>query len=91
VGIAGHSIGLNGIPSTADDVVAYMTEQFRAHARATSDVPDGALIDPVCGMRVRPHPKAIVLDHDGPTVGFCSTGCRDFYAKRDGIEMPAIT
>ena len=89
VGIADGSIGLNGKPSTADDVLDYMTEEFRAHGAAASDLPDGVLIDPICGMQVRLGRSAITLEQDGTTMGFCALGCRDSYARKRGIEVPA--
>lgn len=85
VGVADGSIGLNGKPSTADDVVMYMTEDYRATATA-ADLPDGVVADPICGMHVRLDPRAITLSHGGDTVGFCSQGCRAAYARQHGIE-----
>lgn len=87
VGIADGSIGLNGKPTTAAGVVNYMTEEYRAASRTTTDLPDGVVIDPICGMRVRLGRDAITLDHDGTTVGFCAIGCRDAYAENEGIAV----
>ena len=40
-------------------------------------------IDPICGMTVSLTDEAIVIDHDGTKVAFCSTTCRDtFLAER---------
>lgn len=89
VGILDGSIGLNGTASTADDVLAYMTEEFRAREPESVDVPDDVVIDPICGMHVRLVPKAITLDHDGQVIGFCSLGCRAAYARQHGLEIPA--
>lgn len=86
VGIDDGSIGLNGKPSTADDVVLYMTEEYRANA-SEDDLPDGVVVDPICGMYVRLGPEAITLDHDGTVVGFCAQGCRSAYAREHGIEQ----
>ncbi len=36
--------------------------------------------DPVCGMRVDPATAKYTLEHDGRTVYFCSSRCRDKYA-----------
>lgn len=85
IGVADGSIGLNGKPSSADDVVMYMTEEYGATA-TDADLPDGVLVDPICGMNVRIGPNAITLDHDGDTLGFCSQGCRSAYAHQHGIE-----
>lgn len=90
VGVADGSIGLGGEPSTADDVLSFMTEEFRARLRAGEvTVPDGVVLDPVCGMRVRLGRRALTLQHDGRTVGFCAPGCRDAYAREHGLPVPA--
>jgi YHS domain-containing protein len=91
VGILDGSIGLNGTASTADDVLAYMTEEYRAGSTESTGLPDGVVIDPICGMHVRLVPKAITLDHDGTTVGFCSLGCRAAYARQHGLEIPGAS
>jgi YHS domain-containing protein len=85
IGVADGSIGLNGKVTTAAGVVNYMTEEYRATPRVPVEVPDGVVIDPICGMQVRLGPRAITLDHDGTTVGFCATGCRDAYAENEGL------
>ena len=85
IGVQDGSIGLNGKASTAADVLDYMTEEFRAKNHDSQDLPDGVVVDPICGMHVRLGPKAITLDHNGNTVGFCSHGCRDAYARHQGI------
>ncbi|GGR50845.1 YHS domain-containing protein [Nocardioides luteus] len=82
VGVVDGSIGLDGRPSTADDVVATMTAEFRAKADAGDvDLPDGVVIDPMCGMKVRLGKGAITLEHDGVTLGFCAMACRDAYVR----------
>lgn len=86
VGVRDGSIGLNGKPSSADDVLMYMTEEYRASGDADADLPDGVVVDPICGMRVRLGPKAITLNHHGDTLGFCSKGCRASYAHQHRIE-----
>lgn len=88
VGIADGSIGLNGMPSTADDVLMYMTEEYRASAD-DADLPDGVVIDPICGMQVPLDKGAPTLVHEGETIGFCSQGCRSNYARMQGIALPA--
>ena len=89
VGIADGSIGMDGKPSTADDVVAHMTERVRASFDPdTAEVAEGVVIDPMCGMHVRLGPEAIVLEHDGRTVGFCAAACRAAYAREHGLPVP---
>ncbi|MER6937060.1 hypothetical protein ABTX24_13055 [Nocardioides sp. NPDC127514] len=86
VGILDGSIGLNGRPATADDLTSWMTEEFRARQSAGEvDLPEGVVIDPVCGMQVTLGRGAITLEHDGETIGFCAASCRRAYAKEHGI------
>lgn len=83
VGIADGSIGLDGRPATADDVLATMTAEFRARTDAGDvDLPDGTVIDPICGMRVKLGKGAITVEDDGVTVGFCAQACRDAYVRQ---------
>lgn len=89
-GVLDRSIGLNGRPATAADLVAYVTEEFRASgeaAAAAEHLPAGMLLDPVCGMQVRASATALTLEHDGQTHGFCSRGCRAAYAEEHGLEL----
>jgi YHS domain-containing protein/phenylpyruvate tautomerase PptA (4-oxalocrotonate tautomerase family) len=87
-GVHDGSIGLDGKASTADDVVAVMSEEFRARYDAGEvDLPDGVVIDPMCGMRVTLGPRAVTLEHDGTTWGFCAQSCRDAYARREGVPV----
>lgn len=85
VGTTGGSIGLNGKATTATGVVNHMTEEHRSATPEESDLPEGVVLDPICGMQVRLGPKAIALEHDGTTVGFCAVGCRDAYAQNEGL------
>jgi YHS domain-containing protein len=90
VGVADGSIGLDGTAVTAEDVVLLMTEEHRLAAaegeRPLDSLPDGVVLDPVCGMQVRLGPDAITLEHEGATVGFCADGCRRAFARLEGIE-----
>lgn len=91
VGIADGSIGLDGKPCTADEVVGHMTAEYRAQSEAKSDdtaLPDGVVIDPMCGMHVRLGPGTLTLEHEGRTRGFCATGCRAAYAREQGLPVP---
>jgi YHS domain-containing protein len=92
VGISNGSIGLGGKAQTADDDVAYMTAEFRArHEPSESpDLPDGVVIDPMCGMQVRLDARAFTLEHDGRTLGFCAAACRAAYAREHGLSLRAI-
>lgn len=90
VGIDDGSIGLDGKPSSADDVVATMSEDFRASLEAGDvQVPDGMLLDPMCGMLVKDVRGAILLNHDGKRFGFCAESCRAAFVRRRGLAVPA--
>lgn len=89
VGVLDGSIGMDGKAGTADDIVAHMTAEFRARFDPDdADVAEGVVIDPMCGMHVRLGPDAIVLEHDGRTVGFCAAACRTAYAREHGLPIP---
>lgn len=81
-GVAEGSIGLGGRPGGADDVLDHLTEEFRAGTDPAREVPEGSVIDPMCGMVVRLGPGAITVQHDGETLGFCAAACRDGYLRR---------
>ncbi|MEU5837663.1 hypothetical protein ABZ820_28865 [Streptomyces diacarni] len=90
VGIVDGSIGMDGKPGTADDVVGRMTAEYRAQAdAANADLPEGVTIDPMCGMRVRLGRGAFTLEHAGRTMGFCAKSCRAAYAREHGLSAPA--
>lgn len=88
-GISNGSIGLGGKAQAADDVVAYMTAEFRArHEPSQSpDLPDGVVIDPMCGMQVRLDVGTFTLEHDGRSLGFCAAACRAAYAREHGLSL----
>ncbi len=86
IGIEDGSIGLDGRAATGDDVVDFLTEEFRRSPTTTAaDLPDGVVVDPMCGMRVRLGPRAITLERDGETLGFCAAACRAAYVRKEGL------
>lgn len=87
MGVADGSIGLNGAATDAIGVVNYMTEGYRAAQPAAPTLPDGVVLDPICGMRVRLGPRAITLPHGENVLGFCSSGCRAAYADEHQLEV----
>lgn len=75
-GVPDGDIGLDGRPATADDVLDFLTEDFRA-AQASGTVapaPAGKLIDPICGMTVSDGKGTITVTDGGVRVGFCAPG-----------------
>jgi YHS domain-containing protein len=90
VGIADGSIGMDGRPGTADEVVGRMTAEYQAQDdAANADLPEGVTVDPMCGMHVRLGRGAVTLEHEGRTMGFCAKSCRAAYARRHGLPVPA--
>lgn len=79
VGVADGSIGMNGKATGSSDIVRYLTRDL--DIPDPTDLPADALVDPVCGMRVHLGRDAITLDHNGRTIGFCASACRDVYAQ----------
>lgn len=82
-GVPDGCIGLDGKAVTAAGILDFLTEVYR---QATADgvatpVPDGKLLDPICGMLVTDTPSAITVVHDGTRVGFCADACRDAYVR----------
>ncbi len=65
-----------------------MDGHTHAHG-ANQRLPDGKVIDPVCGMTIDPETAAARLEIGGKTVFFCSVACRDAFkagANKDKAE-----
>ncbi|WP_181698962.1 hypothetical protein [Nocardia sp. GTS18] len=80
-GVADGSIGMDGKASTAADVLHALTADYQAAVKAGRGmpVPEGRLVDPICGMLVRHGAGAITVEDNGEIIGFCAPGCRDAY------------
>lgn len=89
VGVHEGSIGMNGRPTTSTDIVRHLTQDARPPE--ATDLPDGVVIDPVCGMRVHLGPHTVTLEHDGRILGFCATGCRNVYAADHGLRDDVVS
>ncbi|HET9610904.1 MAG TPA: HAD-IC family P-type ATPase, partial [Acidimicrobiales bacterium] len=48
-----------------------------------------SVTDPVCGMQIGPADAAAILDHQGRTYHFCSTGCRDTFTAEPEQYIPS--
>ena len=46
-------------------------------------------IDPVCGMKVDPATAAAKVEHEGATIYFCSTHCKDVWTGKKAKATPA--
>jgi YHS domain-containing protein/phenylpyruvate tautomerase PptA (4-oxalocrotonate tautomerase family) len=74
------SYGLGGRPQRSADFLSLI----EAAKTGPADVaPDGMLVDPVCGAIV-PAQKAVILERDGQTYGFCCTHCRAHFVTQLG-------
>jgi YHS domain-containing protein len=39
------------------------------------------VVDPVCGMKIKPSEAAATIEHDGTTYYFCSQDCADSFRE----------
>ncbi len=69
--------GLRGRVRRSSDFLALIEE---AKSGSAAHVPDGMVVDPVCGATV-PREEAVILERDGQTYGFCCTHCRGHFVR----------
>ncbi|GLX07556.1 YHS domain-containing protein [Microbispora sp. NBRC 16548] len=69
--------GLRGRVRRSSDFLALIEE---AKTGSAAHVPDGMVVDPVCGATV-PLEEAVILERDGQTYGFCCTHCRGHFVR----------
>ncbi|MEU6426318.1 YHS domain protein [Microbispora sp. NPDC046973] len=69
--------GLAGRVRRSSDFLALIEE---AKTGTAAHVPDGMVVDPVCGATV-PLEEAVILERDGQTHGFCCTHCRGHFVR----------
>jgi len=50
---------------------------------------EGVAVDPVCGMDVETESARHTLDHEGVTLFFCCSGCREKYARDLALAVDA--
>jgi len=50
---------------------------------------EGVAVDPVCGMKVETESARHTLDHEGVTLFFCCSGCREKYARDLALAVDA--
>lgn len=63
-------------------------EPDRTAAAAAEAAPAADVVDPVCGMTVRPSPAAFPYELDGTTYHFCCAGCRTAFSKAPNDYLP---
>ncbi|KAB8182538.1 YHS domain-containing protein [Microbispora catharanthi] len=69
--------GLRGRVRRSSDFLALIEE---AKTGSAAHVPDGMVVDPVCGATV-PLEEAVILERDGQTYGFCCPHCRGHFVR----------
>ncbi|MEU8059433.1 hypothetical protein [Microbispora bryophytorum] len=77
IGLPEGGYGLRGRVWRSSDFLALIEE---ATTGSAAQVPDGMVVDPVCGATV-PLEEAVILERDGQTHGFCCTHCRGHFVR----------
>ncbi|XVQ84332.1 YHS domain-containing protein [Microbispora siamensis] len=77
---------LAGRVRRSSDFLALIEE---ARTGPAAHVPDGMVVDPVCGATV-PLEEAVVLERDGQTYGFCCTHCRGHFVRESGAAGASL-
>ncbi|GII81296.1 hypothetical protein Sru01_62780 [Sphaerisporangium rufum] len=72
------SYGFGGRVRRASDLLELIEQATTGPA---GPVPDGMVVDPVCGATV-PRADAVILEAGGETFGFCCAHCRGHFVKR---------
>jgi YHS domain-containing protein/phenylpyruvate tautomerase PptA (4-oxalocrotonate tautomerase family) len=78
ISLSEGSYGLHGRAYRSADLLSLIEE---AKTGPAAPVPAGMIVDPLCGATV-PLDRAVLLERDGQTYGFCCTHCRGDFAKR---------
>jgi YHS domain-containing protein len=84
VGLREHCLGTLGRATTSTEITRLMTRGFRDSGELP-EAPEGAAIDPVCGMAVEWAGARFTLTHDGVDHAFCAPSCRKVYAEDHGL------
>ncbi|GAA4528850.1 hypothetical protein [Nonomuraea ferruginea] len=77
-GVPQGGYGIEGRVRRSSDVLTMIEDAKR---EAPAEAPPGTYVDPVCGATVAKE-KAVTLELDGHTYGFCCPHCRGHFAKR---------
>lgn len=72
----------NGKKENKETEVHHATDR-QMHAVHKLDVKTDNKIDPVCGMEIEGH-LADTIHYAGKVYGFCSSGCKEEFAKNPG-------
>jgi YHS domain-containing protein len=88
-GISEGGIGIHGRAMGSLDLMELVSRPYRdsATARPAPIVPQGQLIDPICGMSVDLDDSTITLVHEGALYGFCNGLCRRAFADEHGAPL----
>ncbi|WP_049579577.1 hypothetical protein [Streptomyces sp. SBT349] len=90
LGVPEGSMGMLGRPFGSVDLIDHLTRPHRraiGEAAATADLPEGHVLDPVCGMVVDLAATDLTLELDGTVHGFCHGQCRRVFADEHGVTV----
>ena len=60
-----------------------LTDMISDAVSGTAEVPDGMVVDPVCGaVLALDRPGVVTMEVDGTMYGFCCAGCRQTFSRR---------
>jgi xanthine dehydrogenase accessory factor len=89
---AGLDIGAREPAEIAISILAQLILVRRRDADEREGVAaggEGVAVDPVCGMEVETESARHTLDHEGVTLFFCGSGCRERYARNLALAIDA--
>lgn len=89
---AGLDIGAREPAEIAISILAELILVRRRDADEREEVAaggEGVAVDPVCSMEVETESARHTLDHEGVTLFFCGSGCREKYARNLALAVDA--
>lgn len=89
---AGLDIGAREPAEIAISILAQLILVRRRDADEREEVAaggEGVAVDPVCSMEVETESARHTLDHEGVTLFFCGSGCREKYARDLALAVDA--
>ncbi|MCC3312029.1 YHS domain-containing protein [Nocardia africana] len=84
IGLREGNVGTLGHATSGTEITRLITQDYHP-AEDHRDVPDGHVIDPVCGMTVEWATARFTLTHDGVDHAFCAPTCRKAFAEEHSI------
>ncbi|MFF0455600.1 ATPase [Nocardia africana] len=84
IGLREGGIGTLGHATSGTEITRLITEAYHP-AEDRREVPEGHVIDPVCGMTVEWATARFTLTHAGVDYAFCAPSCRKVFAEEHMI------